>query len=73
MSRTVVIGKTDATITLNKTGVPIRGKSRAVLNLINKDQENEVNALVRAGLLEIVLEDSLPKPIVNKSRSEERV
>jgi hypothetical protein len=66
MSRTIVIGKTDATITLNKTGVPIRGRSRAVLNLSNKDQENEVSALVRAGLLEIVSEDSPSQPIVNK-------
>lgn len=57
-----VIGKTDATINLNKIGVPIRGKSHAVLPIMNPDQEAELMGIVRAGYLAIVPEE----PIANE-------
>ena len=59
MRRIVVIGKTDATINLNKIGVPIRGRIKAVLNIENIEQENELMGIVRAGYLEIIPEPSV--------------
>lgn len=62
MKKIHVIGKTDVIINLNKIGVPIRGKSNAVLNVSNQEQENELMGLVRAGLLEIIEDQqSIPK------------
>jgi len=57
MRKIVVVGKTDCTINLNKIGVPIRGKSVAVLTINNTEQENELNEMLGANLIE-VLEDS---------------
>lgn len=54
MKQVVVIGKTEAIINLNKIGVPVRGKSTAILNINNYDQEAELMGCVRAGLLEII-------------------
>jgi len=54
MKRIVVVGKTEAIINLNKIGIPIRGMTRAVLNIETEEQEKEMEALVRAGLLEKV-------------------
>lgn len=58
MRKVVVVGKTDCTINLNKIGVPIRGKSVAVLTINNTEQVNELNEMLGANLLEI-LEDSI--------------
>jgi hypothetical protein len=54
MKQVIVIGKTEAIISLNKIGVPIRGKSTAILNINNHEQEAELMGVLRAGLLEIV-------------------
>lgn len=60
MKQISVIGKTDSTINLNKIGVPIRGKTRATLTINNAEQEGELMGIVRAGLLEIIQDHSLP-------------
>ena len=57
MKTVLVAGKTDAIITLNKSGVPIRGKTPTLIVLDTLDKEGEINGLVRAGFVEI-LEDS---------------
>jgi len=54
MKTVIVIGKTDSIINLNKIGVPVRGRTKATLNIINADQEVELMSVVRAGLLEII-------------------
>lgn len=63
MKKVVVVGKTDCTINLNKIGVPIRGKSTAILTINNIDQENELNSIIRANLLDLVevIEDTESK------------
>jgi hypothetical protein len=60
MKKVIVIGKTDSIINLNKIGVPVRGKTRAILNIFNADQEGELMGIVRAGLLEIVPDEIQP-------------
>jgi len=60
MKRVIVIGKTDSIINLNKIGVPVRGKAKAILNIVNADQEGELMGVVRAGLLEIVPDEIHP-------------
>lgn len=72
MKRITVIGKTDVTINLNKIGVPIRGKSKAILNIINDDQEKELMGIVRAGLLEIIEDKPIvPVPVIVKENEVE--
>jgi hypothetical protein len=54
MKRVVVVGKTDCTINLNKIGVPVRGKTTAILTINNIEQENELNSIIRANLLDVI-------------------
>lgn len=80
MTKLIVEGKTDSIINLNKTGIPIRGKTRAILSISTEDQMNEVNGLVRAGLLEILSDDSglpnhnknIDKPINELAKEEQK-
>jgi len=60
MKRIIVIGTTESVINLNKIGVPVRGKTRAILNIETNEQEQELNGIVRAGLLRIVEDVSAP-------------
>lgn len=59
----IVVGRTDATISLNKTGVYIHGRERAVLNIENEEQQNEINGLINAGFIEEIIEKVDP-PLV---------
>ena len=54
MKKVIVMGLTDAIINLNKIGVPVRGKTKAIQNIVNADQEGELMGIVRAGLLSII-------------------
>lgn len=73
--KTSVIGKTDATLTLNKCKTYIRGRSEAIIDVVNDEQKTELAVLERQGLVVVIGEDELdPQIEAPKTMSEvERV
>lgn len=64
MSKTIIVrGRTNAVIALNKIGVPIRGTSQAVLKIENEEHQKEINGLVAARLIDIIVDDIRAVPI----------
>jgi hypothetical protein len=73
MSIFKVVGKTEVTINLNKIGVPIRGKSIAILNIDDAEKEAEMRSVEAAGLIQIINEPPvlpIKENIVDMSNSE---
>lgn len=52
-----VIGKTDATITLNKCATYVRGRVEAIVDVTNDDQRRELSGLERAGFIVVIDKD----------------
>ena len=69
MKKVTVIGKTDSVISLNKIGVPIHGRVRAILTITTPEQEAELAGVVRAGLIEMVLDPQITHKIDEPSKN----
>lgn len=63
--KVIVVGKTDVVINLNKTGIPIRGKVQAILNVNNEEQRREVRGLINDGLIEVLSSEDDSIKVVN--------
>ena len=55
--KTIIIGKTDSTLTLNKCASYVRGKTETVVDVVNDDQRRELAVLERHGLIVVINED----------------
>jgi len=74
--KTIVIGKTDSTLTLNKCKTYIRGKVEAVIDITNDDQRRELAELENANLICVIdNEDNIEikAPATRQPTEQERI
>jgi len=59
--KVIVEGLTESILTLNKIGVPIQGRVTAILDINTNEQQQELNIVVKAGLVKILKESECVK------------
>jgi hypothetical protein len=70
--KSVIRGKTASVITLNKTGITIRGKEDALVDIDTSEKRNEVMGLANAGFIEIISSNDFSDEVMSKGKSEEQ-
>lgn len=63
-----IVGNTDSIVNLNKSGIPLVGKSQIVVNADTPEKENEIRVLQKSGLISIV-ED---KPVSSQNEPDKK-
>ena len=70
--KSIVRGLTPSVITLNKSGITIRGIEDAVIDIDTPEKKNEVAGLVRAGFVEVIDSNDFSDESMIKGKSEEQ-